>query len=146
MVERFHHGAGAYYVLASDYDALAADLEGIEARIVQIEAELAIVTKDRDTLLEMTGATIQQVAARLRQVSETDVYRRAPASTTIINESPIESAVIGKLETPAGLQWHTVHCDAYGIGGSPNGKPCTCGYAAEWDSTDAQQYRDQCGG
>lgn len=92
---------GGAWVYASDYDALAsdlvaekaigttamysaierdvtiesmqADLDEAEARISELEAALAIVTQDRDTLLAMTGTTIEQVAARIRSAQETPV-------------------------------------------------------------------------
>lgn len=43
----------------------------LEDRIRALEAELAIVTKDRDTLLEMAGTTIEQISERLQRARTT---------------------------------------------------------------------------
>lgn len=39
-------------------------------RVQTLEAELALVTADRDTLLKMTGTTLEEVAERLRSVRD----------------------------------------------------------------------------
>lgn len=49
--------------------------------IERLQRELAIVTRDRDTLLEMTGTTIQQVARRIEKLRGTPAEIR-PDETT----------------------------------------------------------------